>query len=79
MPRNYKPTNSKSRENKMEIEGIYLLVLVKGDPDMDFVHGLPEEEGPKRHREVGRYSNHPSTFFFFSLRFFSLFSLLAAL
>lgn len=36
----------------------YLLVLVKGDPDVDPVHGLPEEERPEGHREVGRHPHH---------------------
>src|SRR5438034_1183217 len=37
---------------------VYLLVLVEGDPDVDLVHGLPEEERPEGHREVGRHPHH---------------------
>jgi hypothetical protein len=36
----------------------YLLVLVEGDPDVDLVHGLPEEERPEGHRKVGRDPHH---------------------
>jgi hypothetical protein len=36
----------------------YLLVLVEGDPDVDLVHGLPEEERPEGHRKVGSDPYH---------------------
>lgn len=36
----------------------YLFVLMKGDPDVNFVHSLPEYEGTQCHCEVGRYFHH---------------------
>jgi len=44
-------------------KGMNLFVLTKSDPDMEFVHGLPEHEGSKRHREVRRHFHHLSFFF----------------
>lgn len=35
-----------------------LLILMKGDPDMEMVHGLPEDEGAQGHSEVGRHPHH---------------------
>ena len=31
---------------------------MESDPDVDLVHGLPEEERPEGHREVGRHPHH---------------------
>lgn len=35
-----------------------LFVLVEGDPNVDFVHGLPEYEGTQCHCEVWRQFHH---------------------
>ena len=35
-----------------------LLVLVKSDPDMNFVHGLPEGESSQCHPKVGQHLHH---------------------
>jgi len=43
-------------------KGKNLFVLMESDPDMDFVHGLPEHESTQRHREVRCHSHHLSSF-----------------
>jgi hypothetical protein len=44
-----------------------LLVLVESDPDMELIHGLPEEKRAEAHPEEGGNSHHS----FFSARVFS--------
>lgn len=61
-------SDSKSKiEVEME-ERRNLFVLMKGDPDVDFVHGLPENEGAQCHPEVRRHSHHLSSALLLPLR-----------
>lgn len=43
-----------------KIKRIYvnLLVLMKGNPDVDFIHGLPEKEGAKCHPKECSHFHH---------------------
>lgn len=53
----------KSEEEEEEEKGRNLFVLTESDPDMDFVHGLPENESSQRHCKVRRHFHHPKSLF----------------
>ena len=43
---------------KHRVVSAYLFVLVESNPDVDFVHSLPENEGTQRHSEEGCHFHH---------------------
>lgn len=51
------------KKSEEEEKGRNLFVLTESDPDMDFVHGLPENESSQRHCKVRRHFHHPKSLF----------------
>jgi hypothetical protein len=59
-------------EEECDERGKNLFVLTKSDPDMDLIHGLPENESCQWHAEVRCNFHHSWSFFFFFLCFDSV-------
>lgn len=59
---NYKDYEMKSRKQIEQSEGgklnKNLFVLTESDPNMEFIHWLPEYEGPQRHCKERRHFHH---------------------